>query len=173
MTGLCLQDAGPLPPPAPRCLLKQGEAKHQQTQVTKPAPLISVTALVPSTWQEVPQGAVNGWYLLSRLYQFVIGSPRRDPFSAAVKIKPTSERFMTAAQELTYILFFFVTFSTCFIRFTGHVWSRGVFCQVCYLRRTFLLLHRDSVQAQQFNLKWRKHRDFLKMWNHSNSFSFI
>lgn len=39
--------AGPLC--ASRCLLKQGEPKQNQTQVTKPGPLISVTALVPST----------------------------------------------------------------------------------------------------------------------------
>lgn len=44
---LCFGEAGPLS--ESRCLLKQGEPKHNQTQVMKPGPLISVTALVPST----------------------------------------------------------------------------------------------------------------------------
>lgn len=69
----------PLPSSAFRCLLKQGEPKHQQTQVTTPGSLISVTALVPSAWQEVPQGAINGWDLTSRLYQFVIPALHHDP----------------------------------------------------------------------------------------------
>lgn len=43
----CLGKRGPFS--VSRCLLKQGEPKHNQTQVTKSGPLISVTALVPST----------------------------------------------------------------------------------------------------------------------------
>lgn len=78
------RNAGPLS--ASRCLLKQGEPKHNQTQVMKPGPLISVTALVPSTkgssigsskWMVPHFTALSICHSLSSLW----------PFSAAVKIK--------------------------------------------------------------------------------------
>lgn len=50
-TGLCSGKRGLS---VSRCLLKQGEPKHKQTQVMKPGPLISITALVPSAQEEVP-----------------------------------------------------------------------------------------------------------------------
>lgn len=93
---------GPLS--ASRCLLKQGEPKHNQTQVMKPGPLISVTALVPSTkgssigsskWMVPHFTALSICHSLSSLR----------PFSAAVKIKlfTTNQHFTIEGLGLSHI----------------------------------------------------------------------
>lgn len=93
------REAGPLS--MSRCLLKQGEPKHNQTQVTKPGPLISVTALVPSTkgssigsikWMVPHFMTLSICHSLSMLW----------PFSTAVKKKlfKTTEHFMIEASNL-------------------------------------------------------------------------
>lgn len=101
-------EAGPLS--TSRCLLKQGEPKHNQTQVTKPGPLISVTALVPSTkgssigsikWMVPHFMTLSICHSLSTLW----------PFSTAVKKKlfTTTEHFTIEASNLVSLseLFFF------------------------------------------------------------------
>lgn len=80
---LCLRKAGPLF--VTRCLLKQGEPKHEQTQVMRPVPSDLCYSSGAVYKKEVPWGAVNGWYLTSRLYQFVIRSLHCDPLAQRLR----------------------------------------------------------------------------------------
>lgn len=123
-----------------RCLLKQGEPKHNQTQVREPGPLISVTALVPSMrgsstgsrkWMVTHFMALSICHSLSSLW----------PFSATVKKKlfTRTEQYtievLNLVQESSLfelpLLFSFKCLSYC-IAFTGKVkyTVKYDFCQV-------------------------------------------
>lgn len=114
--------AGPLS--ASRCLLKQGEPKHNQTQVTKPGPLISVTALVPST-----KGSSIGsskWMVPHFMALSICHSlSSRWPLSAAVKMKlfTTTEHFTMGAPHFAqeWSLSHLKKWPTCCIHFAGNV----------------------------------------------------